>query len=82
MDYVFIRIGICTRSVCYIDQYCYASSYLGRDIDNSSAYFAMDSGTRLVATLAFGLLGGILILAFASVDEILHVQDFLRNMAK
>ena len=50
--------------------------YLGRDIDNSKRVFRNGLWYTLGRTLAFGLLGGILMWLLHSGGEILHVQDF------
>ena len=50
--------------------------YLGRDIDNSKRVFRNGLWYTLGRTLAFGLLGGILMWLLHSGAEILHVQDF------
>lgn len=50
--------------------------YLGRDIDNSKRVFRNGLWYTLGRTLAFGLLGGILMWLLHGGGEILHVQDF------
>ena len=50
--------------------------YLGRDIDNSKRVFRNGLWYTLGRTLAFGLLGGILMWLMHGGAEILNVQDF------
>lgn len=50
--------------------------YLGRDLDNSKRVFRNGLWYTLGRTLAFGLLGGVLIVLLHSGTKILYIQDF------
>jgi len=50
--------------------------YLGRDIENSKRVFRNGLWYTLGRTLAFGLLGGVLMLLLHGGAETFHVQDF------